>query len=262
MPELQSAKDLARRVSRNWSARTPTELDELREGPSGNPGAELALVHVSKAFGRIRAVDDVSLRVRPGEFVSIAGPSGSGKSTLLALIGSLDHPDAGTISIDGICVSALRNPIEYRRHVVGFMFQQDLLLPFVTALENVQAPLIATGLSRAERQDRAERLLAEVGVIDRADHLPSELSGGERQRVALARALANEPRLLLADEPTGALDSRATERVLDLLQATREHRGMTLLVVSHDPAVADRADRVVHVVDGRIVSDSGDGTER
>ena len=205
-----------------------------------------------KTYGRVRALRSVSLTADPGEWVTVTGPSGSGKSTLLNLIGSLDKPDSGAVHVGGKPVPEPRQAVEFRRHVVGFMFQDNLLLPYLTARSNVETALLATGLSRRERRRRSAELLDEVALRERADHLPSELSGGERQRAALARALANRPRLLLADEPTGALDSASSERALDLLGTMRERHGMTLIVVSHAPAVAERADRVVELVDGQV----------
>ena len=155
--------------------------------------------------------------------------------------------------VGGTPVPEPRDAVEFRRHMVGFVFQDNLLLPYLSARSNIEAALLAAGVDHRERRRRSSELLAEVGLADRSSHLPSELSGGQRQAVALARALANRPRLLLADEPTGALDSDSGRRALDLLAATRDRHGMTLLVVSHDAAVADRADRVVHLVDGHVV---------
>jgi ABC-type lipoprotein export system ATPase subunit len=216
-------------------------------------GAEVSVEHISKCYdGRIRALRGVDLHLAPGEFVGLTGPSGSGKSTLLQIIGSLDRPDSGRVVVDGVSVGDLTNPTEYRRDVVGFVFQRHHLLPMLTAQYNVEVPLIAAGVPRVERHRRSLELLSEVGIQERADALPSQLSGGERQRVAVARALANEPRLLLADEPTGSLDQASSARVLGLINALRERRGMTLLIVSHDPAVGERADRTVHIVDGSL----------
>ncbi|MBV8432350.1 MAG: ABC transporter ATP-binding protein [Solirubrobacterales bacterium] len=206
-----------------------------------------------KFFGPIWALRGVSLRVAASEFVTIEGPSGSGKSTLLNLIGSLEPPDGGTITVAGRPVPDPRHAVEFRRDMVGFVFQDNLLLPYLTAQANVEAALIPHRVGRRARRERSQELLGEVGLADRAEHLPSELSGGQRQGVAIARALANNPRLLLADEPTGSLDSRSAGRALDLLASLRDRRGMTVIVVSHDPAVADRADRVVHLVDGQVV---------
>jgi putative ABC transport system ATP-binding protein len=207
---------------------------------------------VSKSFGRIEALRDVSLEVVPGEWVTITGPSGSGKTTLLNLIGSLEVPDAGRVLVDSEPVPSPARAVQFRREVVGFVFQDSFLLPYLSAQDNVETALLSVGMHRSERQQRTRDLLAEVGLTDRATHIPAELSGGQRQGVALARALANDPRLLLADEPTGSLDSVSSERALDLLGSVRQRRGTTVIVVSHDPAVAARAGRVVHLVDGRI----------
>jgi putative ABC transport system ATP-binding protein len=217
-------------------------------------GAAVAVDGVSKTYdGRVTALRDVSLRLDAGDFAALTGPSGSGKSTLLNLIGSLDAPDAGTIEVDGQRLDRLPQPHRFRLEVVGFVFQFHHLLPMLTARENVEVPLIAAGVSAADRSARADELLDEVGLVDRSAHLPSQLSGGERQRVAVARALANRPRLLLADEPTGALDSEAGRRVLDLLGRVRDSRGMTLVVVSYDPGIGDRAERMLRLEDGRVV---------
>lgn len=215
-------------------------------------GAEIVVESVAKSYGTIDALRGVSLSVSASEFVAITGPSGSGKSTLLNLIGSLDRPDSGTISVAGSPVPAPRHAVEFRREMVGFVFQDHLLLPYLSAQGNIESALLATGVSRRERRARARELLNDVGLADRAAHLPSELSRGQRSAVALARALANRPRLLLADEPTGALDSVSSQRTLDLLLVLRERHGMTVVVVSHDPVVSERADRVMHLVDGRV----------
>ena len=215
-------------------------------------GAAVLVEEVSKSFGQISALRELSLRVDPGEAVAIAGRSGSGKSTLLSLIGGLEQPDRGRVLIDGRAIWREPHPAHARRNIVGFIFQRHLLLETLSARANVEVPLIGAGVHHAERHRRALGLLEEVGLADRADHLPSELSGGERQRVAVARALANQPRLLLADEPTGALDSSTSERVLDLLFRLRDGLGMTMIVVSYDRAVGERADRTVTLIDGRI----------
>jgi putative ABC transport system ATP-binding protein len=215
-------------------------------------GAAVIVDGARKSFGRIGALRGVSLRVDPGEAVVLTGRSGSGKSTLLSLIGGLEQPDEGRVLIDGRTIWREPHPARARREIVGFIFQRHLLLGTLSARANVEVPLIGAGVHHAERRRRALELLEEVGLADRADHLPSELSGGERQRVAVARALANEPRLLLADEPTGALDSRTSERVLDLLFRLRDRLGMTMLVVSYDHAVGARADRTVTLIDGQV----------
>jgi ABC-type lipoprotein export system ATPase subunit len=219
-------------------------------------GAAVRVDSVSKRFGRIQALRDVDLEVASGEAIVVSGHSGSGKSTLLNLIGGLDRPDTGRILIDGEAVWERDNVVEARRELIGFVFQHHLLLSTLSAQGNVEVPLVGAGVRRSERHRRALALLEEVGLGGRADSLPSELSGGERQRVAVARSLANEPRLLLADEPTGALDSATSGRVLDLLFRLRERRGMTLVIVSYDPSLGERAGRTIHLSDGRIEATS------
>ena len=203
----------------------------------------------------MQALRDVSLELRPGELVALTGPSGSGKSTLLHLIGALDQPSAGRILVDGEPLAGAPSEVDYRRRTVGFVFQLSHLVPVLSAEANVELPLIAQGVPHRERRDRARELLAEVGLAHRADHKGSELAGGERQRVAIARALAGEPRLLLADEPTGSLDSESGRQVLALLARVRDERGVTMLVVSHDPAVGAGAERVLAMSDGRLLAD-------
>jgi putative ABC transport system ATP-binding protein len=217
-------------------------------------GALVEVDHVRKSFehGRVRALDDVSFRIDPGELVSLTGSSGSGKSTLLNLIGALDRPDAGSIVVGGVALERLADAAAYRAEVGGFVFQAHLLVPTLTAAENVQLPMFGRGQKRRERERRAVELLGEVGLGGRATARPTVLSGGERQRVAIARALANEPRVLLADEPTGSLDSETSGQVLELLQRLRAQRGMTILLVTNDDLVAARADRTLHLRDGVI----------
>jgi putative ABC transport system ATP-binding protein len=215
-------------------------------------GAEVLVEHVSKHYGTVTALKDASLRVRASEAVAITGQSGSGKSTLLGLIGGLEQPDTGQVLIDGGPLWRSTHLAEARRDVVGFVFQRHLLLPTLSAQSNVEVPLIGAGVPRRERHERALELLDAVGLADRAEHRPAQLSGGERQRVAIARALANRPRLLLADEPTGALDSATSERVLDLIFGLRDDLGMTLIVVSYDAQVGSRADRSISVIDGVV----------
>jgi ABC-type lipoprotein export system ATPase subunit len=222
------------------------------EGVRTPVGAEVRVEGVSKSFGRIEALREASLQVKPGEAVVITGRSGSGKSTLLALIGGLDEPQRGKILIDGKEIWREGHPARARRHLVGFVFQRHLLLETLSAQANVEVALLGAGMHKRERSARAQQLLTEVGLADRTGHVPAELSGGERQRVALARALANEPRLLLADEPTGALDSQTSERILDLLFGVRDRLGMTMIVVSYDEAIGARADRTVTIADGLI----------
>jgi ABC-type lipoprotein export system ATPase subunit len=204
--------------------------------------------------GRIRAVDGLDLDIVGGEFVAICGPSACGKTTLLNLIAAIDRPDAGVLHVAGRSLAGLSaaEADQFRRSVVGLIFQLHNLLPDLTALENVQVPMLGTGRPPRWRRDRAAYLLERVGLADRARARPTVLSGGERQRVAIARALANEPRVLLADEPTGALDSGNGERLLDLLDELQRDVQATLVVVTHDPDIASRAGRVLHMLDGRI----------
>jgi len=217
-------------------------------------GVEVVIEHVRKGFegGLIRSLEDVSLSIEAGEFVSLMGPSGSGKSTLLNLIGALDRPDSGSIRVGAQRIETLRNPSEYRAAIVGFVFQLSNLIPTLNALENVQLPMLGRQHSRKEREARARELLDEVGLSHRLTANPGTLSGGERQRVAIARALANRPCLLLADEPTGALDSVTGERIMLLLNRLREQYQMTTLVVTNDAVVAAAADRAYRMRDGRV----------
>lgn len=205
--------------------------------------------------GRIRAVNDLDMEVSTGESVAICGPSGCGKTTLLNLIAGIDRPDAGTLNVGGCCLTELSSSAEdeFRRSVVGLVFQLHNLLPNLTALENVQIPMIAAGRPPRQRRDRAHSLLERIGLADRANACPPTLSGGERQRVAIARAMANEPRLLLADEPTGALDSKNGQLLLDLLSQLQRDTNTTLVLVTHDAQVASHADRILQMLDGRIV---------
>ncbi|MBE7518829.1 MAG: ABC transporter ATP-binding protein [Thermoflexaceae bacterium] len=219
----------------------------------------IAISGVVKTFenGRLRALDGVDLNVQKGEFVAIVGPSGCGKSTLLHLLAALDRPDEGTIVVAGHDLAAARRLNEYRARDVGMVFQLDNLLPTLTASENVQVPMFGQGHSGRERRRRADELLAMVGLAGRTRNRPPQLSGGERQRVAIARALANAPAILLADEPTGRLDSASGRRVLELLEQVRREQGITVILVTHDPAIAARADRVVQMLDGRIANGTG-----
>lgn len=206
--------------------------------------------------GLVVALAGLDLDVESGEFVAICGPSGCGKSSLLNIIAAIDRPDSGEIRVLGKALSTLDDPSvdQYRRGTVGLVFQLHNLLPNLTAIENVQTPMLANGVPPAERRDRARALLERVGLADRLNARPATLSGGERQRVAVARALANRPRILLADEPTGALDSRSGDHLFDLLQELQADLNMTLLVVTHDVRVAGRAGRVIHMLDGRVVN--------
>jgi putative ABC transport system ATP-binding protein len=217
------------------------------------PLIEVRRVEKSFEEGRINALRGMDLSVERGEFVAIVGPSGCGKSTLLHLIAALDAPDAGTIRVGDHNLDSGRDLSHYRARHIGMVFQLHNLLPSLTALENVEVPMFELDAGRRERQSRARRLLGLVGLSEREGNRPPELSGGERQRVAIARALANDPPILLADEPTGSLDSEAGESVLDLLEALRRDRGLTIVLVTHDSEVASRADRIVRMRDGRAV---------
>ena len=216
-------------------------------------GAEVVVEHLRKTFegGRIRALEDVSFRLEPGELVALTGPSGGGKSTLLNLLGALDQPEAGEIRVAGEDVARLADAAAYRATTVGFVFQFHNLITTLSALENVQVPMIGRR-SRADRERRAGELLAEVGLAGRVASYPPTLSGGERQRVAIARALANDPRLLLADEPTGALDSETGAQILELIRRVRDEHGTTILLVTNDEAVAAEADRTLRIRDGKL----------
>jgi ABC-type lipoprotein export system ATPase subunit len=204
--------------------------------------------------GRVVALDRLDLDIAAGDSVAICGPSGCGKSTLLNMISAIDRPDAGDLDVFGRSLVALTaaDADALRTHVIGLVFQLHNLLPGLTAHENVQTALIAAGMPPRERMERATELLARVGLTTRAHALPPTLSGGERQRVAIARALANGPRMILADEPTGALDSRTGDQILQLLAELRRDTGTTLVVVTHDASVAARAARVINMLDGRV----------
>jgi ABC-type lipoprotein export system ATPase subunit len=200
----------------------------------------------------IHALDGVNLHVAPGELVAVMGPSGSGKSTLLNIIGALDKPTGGEAFVDGQDVAKIRNKDRFRAQKIGFMFQLHNLLPTLTARENVEVPMMGYK-SHRERRKRSKELLELVGLGDRMNHLPNQLSGGQRQRVAVARALANNPPLVLADEPTGSLDTISGQELLKLLWDLNKSHGTTFLVVTHDPAVARQTRRVLVMADGKIV---------
>ena len=216
-----------------------------------SPLVECAGVVKSYENGRIRALTGMDFEVEPGGLVAVVGPSGCGKSTLLHLIAALDRPDSGIVRVADHDLVHEPNLDHYRARHVGMIFQLHNLLPTLNALENVQIPMFELGIGGFERKARARKLLELVELSDRERNRPPQLSGGERQRVAVARALANEPALLLADEPTGSLDSEAGRNILDLLERVRSDRGTTLLLVTHDPTVAERADRIVRMLDGR-----------
>jgi putative ABC transport system ATP-binding protein len=213
---------------------------------------------LTKVYGDgqgVRALDGVDVRIGQGEMLAVMGPSGSGKSTLLNMVGGLDLPSSGQVFIDDQDLAKVRNLDRFRAQTVGFVFQLHNLLPTLTALENVEVPMRGQSVRRGARRKRARELLDLVGLADRMDHLPSQLSGGQRQRVAVARALANNPRLILADEPTGSLDTMAGDEVMELLAELRTSQGTTVIVVSHDRRVARATERILTMRDGRIIDD-------
>ena len=210
------------------------------------------LVRVYGDGAEVRALDGVDLRVARGELVAVMGPSGSGKSTLLNVLGALDRPSSGRVLINGTDLAQLADEDDFRSSTVGFVFQLHNLLPTLTALENVEVPMLGR-LPAEDRRPRADELLGLVGLSDRAGHLPGELSGGQRQRVAVARALANDPPLVLADEPTGNLDTVAGRELMLLLRQLNQEKGTTFVVVTHDHAVARQTNRVVVMQDGKII---------
>jgi ABC-type lipoprotein export system ATPase subunit len=214
----------------------------------------LRAVDVCRTYddGSVQALKNVSLAIYPGEYLAIMGPSGSGKSTLLNLLGALDRPTSGDIVFNGKSLSGLADLDGFRAKTLGFVFQSFYLLPTLTALENVQIPMFESSLGPRERVARAAELLELVGLMHRAHHLPKKMSVGERQRVAIARALANDPKLLLADEPTGNLDSAAGNVVLDLFDRLHRSNGLTLVVITHGAEVAARAQRTIWIRDGQV----------
>lgn len=212
----------------------------------------VALRGVSRRYPGLTALDGVDLEVAAGEVVMLTGPSGAGKSTVLHLTGGMDHPDEGHVEIDG--TELVSRSLDAHRRRIGFVFQRFHLLPALTALDNVLAPVLPRRVD-FDRRERGRELLQAVGLADRSDALPSQLSGGQQQRVAVARALVNRPGLLLADEPTGNLDSVIGREIIDLLMSLRERYGMTMLIATHDAEVAANGDRIVRLQDGRITSD-------
>src|SRR6516164_1360999 len=214
-------------------------------------------IDIEKKFddGQVQALRGVNFQVMQGEFLAVTGPSGCGKTTLLQMLGALDQPTAGTLLYRGKSIPDLPDPSNFRAREIGFIFQAFHLLPTFTALENVQIPMLETELPLSERKDRAVSLLRSVGLEHRLGHFPAKLSGGEKQRVAIARSLANGPSVLLADEPTGNLDSKNAGLILELLVRLRRAQNFTLILVTHDLGIARQAARIMQMKDGRIVSD-------
>jgi putative ABC transport system ATP-binding protein len=225
----------------------------------GNPDSLVRVRGVSKNFRRgnetVHVLESLDLDIAPGEFLALMGPSGSGKSTLLNLIGGLDRPSMGEIEVAGQRIDQLGSGAlaRWRADTIGFVFQMYNLLPVLSAERNVELPLLLTHLSRSERRQRVATALGLVGLADRAKHKPRELSGGQEQRVGIARAIVSDPKLLLCDEPTGDLDRKSGDEVLDLLQALNQKHGKTVIMVTHDPHAAARATRTLHLTKGRLL---------
>ncbi|MEM0353697.1 MAG: ABC transporter ATP-binding protein [Archaeoglobaceae archaeon] len=218
----------------------------------------IELVDVHKVyrtqFYEVYALNGVTMKIESGEFVAIMGPSGSGKSTLLHLIGCLDKPTKGEVVINGVQTSKLSDNelTKLRRDAIGFIFQQYNLVPTLTAVENVELPMIFKGVPKEERRKRALKLLSQVGIEEIANRKPNEISGGQQQRVAIARAMANDPKILLCDEPTGNLDSKTGRQVMEIIKRLNEEKNVTVVLVTHDLSLADYADRIVRIRDGRV----------
>jgi len=223
----------------------------------------IGLEHIHRVFQvgdqEVHALDDVNLSIDAGEYLSIMGPSGSGKSTLLNLIGLLDRPTSGTYMLDGVDVTSLDDEAQARtrREKIGFVFQFFHLVPRLSAFENVELPMMLGGIAPAERKQRVDKALKDMGLTDRAHHRPDQLSGGQRQRVAIARATVMQPAVILADEPTGNLDRHSGSDVVRILESLNE-RGITLVVVTHDPELGERSRRLIQMVDGRVTKDVRD----
>ena len=217
----------------------------------------ISLFDIVKEYdkGKVIALNNVNLDIYEGEFVSIIGPSGSGKSTLLNMLGALDVPTSGEIFIDGLNIGKEKDLSDFRRETIGFVFQLHNLIPNLSVWDNVQIPLVGTGLPEKEMKKRANEMIDAVGLSDKKKQKPNKLSGGERQRVAIARALVNKPSIILADEPTGSLDTKTGSMVLNLLRAMHDVYNVTLIVVTHDMEVARMADRMITIRDGQIVKD-------
>ena len=222
---------------------------------------QIEIRDLTKIYGdgvEVRALDGVDLDIEKGEFIAIIGPSGSGKSTLLNMIGILDTPTSGTILLDGVDITSAsqKQRSKMRNQKLGFIFQYHHLLPDFNAIENVMMPLLINGIKKSKAKKIAYEMLDEVGLNDRANHRPNQLSGGQNQRVAIARALANNPDIVIGDEPTGNLDSKSSDVIYDLLRKLNEEHDQTFILVTHDEHMAEKTDRIIKLVDGKIVDDS------
>lgn len=239
---------------------------DIRAVPGGDTPL-YELYGVTKRYGdgatHVAAVNGIELTIAHGDFVAIVGPSGSGKTTMLQLLGAIDRPSEGEILFEGTPIEGMSDGelADLRRGTLGFVFQQFNLIPTLTARENVEVAMAPTNIASADRRRRADELLEQVGLARRSDHLPSQLSGGEQQRVAIARALSNEPRVVLADEPTGNLDTTTGAEVMGALETLCREHGLTVILVTHDPGVAGRAARILRMSDGRLAGDEFDTAE-
>ena len=231
-----------------------------------NRKSVIKMTDITKSYyigqpNELQILFDINLYIKEGEFVSIVGPSGSGKSTLMNIIGALDRPTTGTYFLENTDISKLNDKklSEIRNQKIGFVFQTFNLIPRTSAQKNVELPMLYAGSSRKERAERAKELLKLVGMEDRADHKPNELSGGQKQRVAIARAMINNPSIILADEPTGALDSKTGRMVMNLFHKLHVENGKTIVLITHSPELASETERIITIRDGRIVSDEKGG---
>lgn len=223
----------------------------------------IQISNITKSFGNLQVLKGINMHIGKGEVVSIVGPSGAGKTTLLQIIGTLDKADSGSIVIDGIDISGLSKDklADFRNRHIGFVFQFHQLLPEFTAIENIMIPAFIAGKSKKEAKERALELLDFLGLTDRANHKPAELSGGEKQRIAVARALINNPAIILADEPSGSLDSQNKAELHNLFFKLRDKYGQTFVIVTHDETLAQTTDRTIHIIDGEVGAEEANNTE-